>query len=609
MFPSGRSPGPPVLRNIPLYMKSFFKIFFASFLALVLFTLLGFFILVGFLSGLTKSRNILIHPNSVLVIDLTRPILELPRQNPLNAITREGPTSTPGLYDILGQIHQAARDPDIRGIYLEMGADPNGFATNEELRNAILRFKRSRKFVYAYGDDANQKAYYVASAADQVFLNPHGYLDFRGLSVQIMFLKGTLDRLEIEPQIFYDGKFKSATEPLRVSSMTEPNKVQTSAFLGDIYHHFLDRIGSSRGINPDSLATYADQDRIQNARDARRWKLVDGLKYDDQMMGFLKSSMALGSDERLNLVSLEDYANRRILSASHLNRVTPAYIAIIDAQGDIVDGSTGNRSIAIGGEDYVKLIRQIRQNHNIKAIVFRVNSPGGSALAAEDIWRELSLAKKEKPVVVSMGDYAASGGYYISACADSIFAQPNTLTGSIGVFSIVPNLQRFFKDKLGITFDGVKTSQFADMGTMARPLTDAEKRIFQNMTDRIYETFKERVSQGRHLSPAEVDSIAQGRVWSGTAACRIGLVDRIGGIGAAIRSAASLAHLSKYSIRQYPAPVNPLMQILGDMNDQSRLEKVESSLGDKYRIWEQVMSLKKSFGKAQARLPYQLDIE
>lgn len=588
-------------------MRSFFKIFFASLLALIVFCGLCFLLFVGIVAvTLSAPSKVSISPNSVLVVDLGQPLLEQRQVNPVNALLRRGPLSTAGLHDVITLLHYAAGDNSIRGIYLKLDDDPNGLATNEELRNALLDFKRSGKFVYAYGSVISQQAYYVGTAADSIFLNPRGMLDFRGFAVNIMFLKGALDKLDIHPQIFYDGKFKSATEPLRVTKMTDANRIQTRAFLGDLYGHFLRGIGKTREIDTGTLFQYANEGMVQTANEALSYHLVDGLKYDDQVMNTLKAKLGKEPEDDVNLVSLSKYDKS-------VNTASPASengkIALLYAQGDIVDGSNKNNRVEIASADYIRQIRKLREDDRVKAIVFRVNSPGGSALASDEIWHELMLAKKVKPVVVSMGDYAASGGYYISCMADSIFAQPNTLTGSIGVFGVIPDLQSFFNNKLGITFDGVKTAQYADMGTMSRPLTEAEKRFIQSSVDSTYATFKSRVEEGRKLSPAIVDSIAQGRVWSGLEAVKIGLVDRLGGVNDAIACAARMAKLNSYQLSEYPTPPDPFQELLKNVSSDIHASVLKEEFGSRYAIYRQLKEVMETAGQIQARLPYEIRIQ
>jgi len=586
-------------------MRSFFKFFLASFLALVIFSVIGFLILLGMIGRAVSPEKVVIDPNGVLVIETSQPYAEQKIANPFNTLLHGEANEIPGLYDVVRLIEHAATDDNIKGIYLKTNGNPNGFATSEELRNALLEFKKSKKFVYAYGEGISQQAYYLASTADKIFLHPQGGLDFAGFSTQIMYVKGTLEKLEIQPQIFYDGKFKSATEPFRETKMTEPNRIQTSAFLGDLYGHYLSGISAMRKLDTATLHRYADQGLIQNAQDALKYKLVDGLKYDDQVMEVLRAKLGLKKDADINFVSLAKYES----AADYRSVSGDNKIAVLYAQGSIVSNE-GNEDVLISSEKYLQEIRKLREDKSIKAIVFRVNSPGGSALASETIWRELELAKKAKPVVVSMGDYAASGGYYISCMADSIFAQPNTLTGSIGVFALLPNLQNFFKNKLGITFDGVKTGQYADLGNAARPLTETERKFVQNAIDSIYSTFKARVIAGRKLSAAVVDSIAQGRVWSGVQAQQLGLVDRLGGVKDAIACAARMAKVSSsYRLREYPAVKEPLEKLMKTLGSDVRNSMVKQELGEQYALYRQVKRLQEMCGEVQARLPFDMIVK
>jgi protease-4 len=583
-------------------MRNFLKIFFASFLALVIFCGIGLIILLVIIGRALAPEKVVIDPNAVLVVETSQAYGEQKISNPLNTLLKGKANEVPGLYDVVRLITYAAADDDIKGIYLKTDGNPNGFATSEELRNALLEFKKSGKFVYAYGEGISQQAYYLASTADKVFLHPQGGLDFAGFSTQVMFLKGTLEKLEIQPQIFYDGKFKSATEPLRETQMTEANRIQTSAYLGQLYGHYLTGVGKSRRLDTATLHRYANEGLIQTPNDALQYKLVDGLKYDDQVMDEFRKKLGLKKDADLNFVSLSKYESA---SSDYKYTSGDSKVAVLYAQGSIVSKGE-NEDVMISSEEYIAQIRKLREDKTVKAVVFRVNSPGGSALASESIWRELVLTKKVKPVVVSMGDYAASGGYYISCMADSIFAQPNTLTGSIGVFAVLPNLQSFFKNKLGITFDGVKTGQYADLGNTTRPLTETEKRFVQNAIDSIYSTFKSRVVAGRKLSQAVVDSIAQGRVWSGVQAKELGLVDRLGGIEDAIASAAKMAKLSGYKLREYPEVKEPLERLMKNLGGDAQASYVKKELGEHYTLYQQIKRLKAMSGEVQARLPFDI---
>lgn len=576
----------------------FFKVFLAALLAFIVFAGICVIVLLVMLGKALAPNEITISPNSVLVLETGQSYKEQTVSNPLGTFLQDEEGETPGLFQAVRLIENASHDDNIKGIYLKVNGNPSGFATTEELRNALLRFRKSGKFVYAYGEVIGQGAYYLVSAADKVYLNPKGGLDFTGFSTQMPFVKGTLEKLEIKPEIFYCGKFKSATEPLRETQMTDANRIQTSQFLGELYGHFLTGIGTARNIDTAALHGYANENMIQEPNDALKYKLVDGLKYDDEITAELKSKTATKADDAINFVSLGKYNVAADLPIS----TADGKIALIYAEGDIVDGES-DRGTNIASADYISEIRKVREDKSVKAIVFRVNSGGGSALASEVIWRELSLAKKVKPVVVSMGDYAASGGYYISCMADSIFAEPNTLTGSIGVFGVMFNMQDFFKNKLGVTFDGVKTAQYADLGSVGRPLTEGEKRFIQNGVDSTYASFKSRVVAGRKLDAAVVDSIAQGRVWSGLEAKELGLVDRIGGVKEALACAAHLAKLSDYRLREYPeAKKNKIGRFLRGLGAETRTDMVKKELGTNYELYQELKEVQQMHGRIQARM-------
>jgi protease-4 len=555
---------------------------------------------VGWVAGLASKEKPKVEAKSVLVLDLSQNFKEQRVENPLSTFSATDEMDKPGLYDVLRLIKKAKDDKNINGIYIVANTNPNGFSSSEEIRNALLDFKESKKFIIAHGDVISQKAYHIADVADKLFLNPAGFLEWVGFNVDYVFLKGMLDKLEIEPQIFYAGKFKSATEPFRTDKMTPENKLQTTIWLNDLYDNFLIKASIARKIDTATLHQIANDGKIQTAQDALDNKLVDGLKYDDQAKDDIKTRLGLGKYDKINFISINKYAN-----AGGFKKTGNDRIALIYAEGDIVDGK-GDQG-TIGSEDYVKHIRRARLDKTIKAIVFRVNSGGGSALASENIWRELSLAKQDKPVVVSFGDVAASGGYYISCGADSIFAQPNTITGSIGVFGIVPNMEAFFKNKLGVTFDGVKTAQYADAGVL-HPLNEAEKKMVQHSIDVIYDQFKKRVADGRKKDGAYIDSIAQGRVWSGDDAIKIGLIDRFGGLQDAVNCAARMAKISDYRLREFPEPQNIFDRIFGSSSD-NYTGKMRSELGEEnFKVFQEVMRIKQIANTTQARLPFQFFI-
>jgi protease-4 len=584
-------------------MNSFLKIFLGSLLALFVFTVAVFFIFLGFVSGLATPDKAETGAKAVLTIDLAETFTEIPVKNPLAGIGNKDHYDLPALYDAIRLIRYAKSDSAVKGIYLKCGSNGNGFGASEEIRQALIDFKSSGKFVYAYADVISQGGYYIANSASKIYCNPKGGVDWRGYAMQLAFLKGSLEKLEIEPQIFYAGKFKSATEPFRETKMTDANREQLTVILNDMYGHFLLQTAAARKLDTATLHRYANEHRIQYAEDALKYGLVDGLKYDDEVKDEIKTRLGVGKYDKINFVSIGKYA-----SAVNYKKTGKDKIAVIYAQGDIVDGK-GDRDM-IGSEPYMNLVRKARLDKDIKAIVVRINSGGGSSQASENIWRELTLAKAEKPVVVSFGDVAASGAYYLSCNADSIFAQHNTITGSIGVFSMLPNMQQFFNNKLGITFDGVKTGTDADMFSVAKPLTEMQRRYLQNSVDSIYEDFKERVATGRKKEMAFIDSIGQGRIWSGSRGVQLGLVDRIGGLDDAIACAARLARTSDYRLREYPEPQSILDMIFGGYKDNMRKSAIQEELGaDGLHTYNSIKRIKQMVGVTQTRIPFDFTIE
>ncbi|HVZ56764.1 MAG TPA: signal peptide peptidase SppA [Chitinophagaceae bacterium] len=583
-------------------MKSFFKMVLAALLALVLFSVMTFFLLVGWIAGLATRNLPRVKAGSVLVVDLGEHFAEQRQPFSISLPSGQAERNVPGLYELIQLIHRAQDDKRIRGIYLQAGSNANGFAASQEIRRALQAFRSSGKFILAYGDQIPEKAYWVASVADQVYANPQGGLSWAGFHVEYLFLKGALDKLQIEPQIFYAGKFKSATEPLRTDRMTEENRLQTREWLQDIYGQYLTTVAAARGTDSATLRRWADEGTIQTARDALDHHLLDGLKYEDEVHDLIRQRLGLGSKEKISFVPVGQYAEVGVprLHGGDL-------VALIFAEGDIVDGRGGPGRIA--SAQYTDLIRQARLDDRIKAIVLRINSGGGSSLASEKIWRELFLARQAKPVVVSFGDLAASGAYYLSCGADSLFAEPATLTGSIGVFGVIPNLETFFRNKLGVTFDGVKTSPSADAGSFYRPLSLQEKKQFQADIDRIYRVFKERVAAGRHRDTAYVETVAQGRVWTGNRGAELGLVDRFGGIGEALDCAARMAHLKSYRVQEYPAVRTFLEQLLGTDGLVDEDAAIRRELGEQnFAVYQAFLRVREMTGGVQARLPFQFFI-
>lgn len=588
-------------------MKQFLKFVLASMVGVVLVGLIGLFIIIGIIVAAGSEKSVEVEPNSVLRIALNYPVTERTPNNPfpvLNLFGIDGDKSI-GLNDILANIKKAKTDPNIKGIFLEESDITPGQATCEEIRNALIDFKQSGKFIIAYSEIYTQGFYYIASVADKIYVNPKGIFLFHGFSSQITFLKGTLDKLGIEAQIIKVGTYKSAVEPFFLTKMSPANKLQVTSYLGSLYDHFLTEIGKSRGISKDSLFNCANELKVRFPEDALRYKLVDGLKYKDEILDDLKRRAGIDAKDDLKSVELADYT-KSPAAKDNKKKSTQNRIAIVYASGDIAGGDGDDNSI--GSERISKALRQVRLDDNIKAVVFRVNSPGGSSLASDVIWREVMLTKKVKPIIVSMGDLAASGGYYISCAADSIFAEPNTITGSIGIFAVLPNMQKFFNDKLGITFDGVKTGKYADLGDISRPLTPEERDILQTQVNHGYDDFTKAVAAGRHKTQDYINSIGQGRVWTGEQAVKIGLVDRLGNINDAIKSAAKKAGVKNYKLETFPEQKTFLNQLGVGADAEIKTRMIKSELGDNFKYYETIKGVTKMMRVPQARLPYDISI-
>lgn len=583
-------------------MKSFFKSFFASLLAIVVFFGLIFILFFGIAGALLADEQVKVDPKSVLVIDLAKKMSDRKIDDPFAEIS--GDEAYPDLSTAVKLIEHAAKDSLIKGVYIIAKDNGNGAASASELRNALLEFKKSKKFIIAYGDYVSQAAYGVAAVSDKVYCHPKGMFEWQGMSVEYVFFKNLLDKLEIKPQIFYAGKFKSATEPFRETSMTAANKEQTQVWLTDLYNNMLNNVAASRKISVDSLIKYAEEFRIDAPEKAVQLKLIDGLKYDDEVKQEIKSLLKLAKTDKINFVSLPDYEKGADITEGYAKDK----IAVVFAEGDIMYGKPSPETIT--SDEYLSILRTIKQDKSIKAVVLRVNSPGGSSLASEIIWREIEMIKKEgKKVIVSMGNVAASGGYYIACNADKIFVQPNTITGSIGVFSVVPDFSSFMKNKLGITFDGVATSKYADLPSVTRALTDEEKKIIQREVDKTYLTFKTRVAEGRKLSLEYVDSVAQGRVWTGKRAIDLKLADQLGGLNEAIAEAVKMNGLKEYRIRTYPEPKSFFEYIMDVYPDELSKASIKKELGaEEYEIFQRMKQLKNEKGEIKARMPFELSI-
>jgi protease-4 len=592
-------------------MKQFFKFFFASLSAMVVAGILFFLVFFAIIGAISQSVSsafnddgfAVVKDNSILLIDLTKDYHELGQNNAL-ALFTGGDSRSTGLLDLMKCIDKAKNDPKIKGIYLKAGGSPNGQATAQQIREALKAFRQSGKFIYAYGDFIPQSDYFIASVADSIFINPLGSVELKGLASNLVFFKGALDKLNVQPEIFYCGQFKSATEPFRMEKMSDPNRKQISALQHDIWQQMLLAAGEHTHADTATINSWAQTGAIQTASDAVKYHLADGIKYKDEVETLLRKQSGIAAKEEIRFVDATTYLGNAT------NSTKGNQIAVLVAEGEIVDGEKQSSSYQIASETFIKEIRKVRDNKDIKAVVMRVNSPGGSALASEVILRELQILKLQKPLVVSMGDLAASGGYYISCQADSIFALPNTITGSIGVFGMMFNTQAFFNQKLGVTFDGEKNAPYADYPNANRPMTEQEKTFMQNGVDSIYKTFKSRVAKGRKLDMAYVDSIGQGRVWTGTAGLKNGLVDAIGGLDRAITSAASLAKIKDYSVVNYPAVEDKMSKILGMLGKNSAKEKIlaeqmlEQEMGKEYRWFRMIKMMQEQKNHLWMMMPY-----
>lgn len=594
-------------------MKPFWRSFFASSLALILIGGFLIFVLIGGIAAaiagaFEPKEDFKVEENSVLHIQFKNPISEVSYAE----IDKQSFSLSQafGLREIKLGLEQAKTDDNIKGIFINSATMPAGMATTEEVRNAILDFKKeSGKFVVAYGEAYTQKAYYLATAADSIYLYPEGMVEFQGLGAEYMFFKNAIDKLGLDVQIIRgsNNKFKSAVEPFMYDQMSDANREQTMTYLNALWHQMLVGVSETRGISKVKLNEIADSVYVRSAETAKEYKLVDGLIYEDELFAQLHVKSGTKEDAEVSLISFQKYcakASKKEKSALSLENKN---IAVVYAVGGIQSGK-GNAS-TIGSETIAKAIRDARKDENIKALVLRVNSPGGSALASDVIWREMVLAKEKMPVVISMGDVAASGGYYIACQSDRIFAQPNTITGSIGVFGVLPNISKPLEEKLGITVDRAYTNR-PSMMTITRGLTDEEYSIIQEGVDDIYMDFKQKVADGRPgLDVAGVDSIGQGRVWAGTDALRIGLVDELGGIDDAVAYAAEKAAITDIKISVYPKKEDDkLMEILEQFDIQAGAS-VMSPVAQKIASFMQAVEKATAVEGVQARLPYDIIVE
>lgn len=590
-------------------MREFFKYVFATVVGIVISTfvlaIIFFVIIVAAVSSLGEDKLVEVKSNSVLYLDLNQPIIERTPKNALAGLPIIGSGSSEGIgfNDLIKALKAAQTDDNIECVYINVSSPNAGMATMLEVRNAIIDFKKCKKPIIAYSEIYTQGAYYLASAADKVYLNPQGALEFKGFSSELTFFKGALDKLGVEAQIIRVGNYKSAVEPFITTKMSDYNRQQVTAYVNGLYQTYINGIAQTRKLSADSLVLWANDYAIQFPKDALAHKMIDGLKYKDEVLDEFKNITGKDKKSDLNTISINDYIENLPQTATSTSKNK---VAIIYANGDIVSGEGSDNEI--GSERISRAIRKARLDENIKAIVLRVNSGGGSALASDVIWREIILSKKVKPVIASFGDVAASGGYYIGCAADSIFVQPNTITGSIGVFGIIPNFQNLLNNKLGITFDGVKTGKYADIMSVTRPLTAGERFIIQNDVNHVYDSFITRVADGRKKTKAQVDSIGGGHVWIGTDAVKIGLADRLGSFNDAIIAAAKKAKLKDYKVVEYPEKDDPLKTLFADAKENISVYYTKKELGEHYLLYKQMQKAMVNAG-VQAKMDYEIKIK
>ena len=539
----------------------------------------------------SKTKSPSVESNTVLKLDLNYKIPEKSVSNPFASFDFNSMKSkkTMGLYEICETLKKAAKDDKIKGIYMEMGVNPNGLATLEVLRSQLKEFKKSGKFIYSYGEMVSQKGYYLATVADKIYLNPNGGLEILGFGREIMYYKNAFEKLGIEVQDFHCGAFKSAIEPFLREKMSEPNREQMTSIFGDVYHQFLTNIGADRKIDTATLSDIINNLKATLPQDAKELKLIDEAAYYDQVQTAMREKIGVAKKDELKSIDLAKYASTLDTKSDSKNK-----IAVLCADGEIKDGE--GEEGEIGGERFARVIEKLRKDDKVKAIVLRINSPGGSALASDIMWRELVLAKKEKPLIISMGNLAASGGYYIACIGDRIFAEPNTITGSIGVFGLIPNAKKLLNDKLGITTDRVSITKHGALTIGTNPLDEEEKAMVQKSIEKIYREFKERVAEGRKKDTAYIQSIAQGHVYTGNQGLQIGLVDEIGGLDQAIAYAVKQANLKDYKIKLYPEEKTLKEQIAESFGD-AKQDFVKAEIGEEqYRIYKTMKDLKQFYG-------------
>lgn len=584
-------------------MKQFLKYTLATIVGIMIASILSMFIFFGMLTSLLSSTETTtaLKPNSVYQLDLRGSLVERSKDDPFSSLLsgRLGSDTSIGLDDILSNIQKAKNDANVVGIKLNCGALSGGYASVKEIRDALIEFKESGKFIVAYGADYTQKMYYLASVADEIYLNPVGVLSFNGISSSSVFYKDLLTKLGIEMQVVKVGEFKSAVEPYIETKMSDANRKQVSVYINSIWDNLLQEVSALRGISVEQLNAYADEALDFRAPEkAVEYGFVDALMYGSQVDEFIESKV--GSSDKNKVTFVKHTAMTTVPESKAYNKTK---LAVIYAVGGIdMDETDGINSAKL-----VKTINEVAKNESVKAVVLRINSPGGSAYGSEQIWYALTQLKEKKPLIVSMGDYAASGGYYIACMGDKIIAQPNTLTGSIGVFGLIPNIEKL-ADKVGLDFDVVKTNKMSEGISINRPFTKEEKDIMQQYVNRTYELFVQRCADGREMTTEQIKAIAEGRVWTGENALGIGLVDELGDLNDAIEQAAAMAGIASYSVAQYPEKEDFTSRLLKSMSDDVETRFLKAKLGEQYKIFKEINSLENMNG-IYARMPFTMELQ
>ncbi len=583
-------------------MKFFLNVL-STIVGLILFMFIGFFILVGLIGVLSSDPEVKIKDQSVLHLNLNRVIQEQTVDNPFADLGMFGGVSSPlGLIDLKKAIKSASADPKIEGIYLESNFPVAGFSSLSEIRQSLQEFKDNGKFIVAYGEFYSEQGYYIASVADAIHMFPEGEVELNGLGSEFVSIKNTLDKIGVEPEIFRVGDYKSAVEPFLNEKMSPENREQTESFLNSIYDTVIERIAASRNIELAKLHEISDEMLVREPADAITYKLIDQLSYQDQMYADIKNRLGLEEADEIEFVSIKKY-----MKVANPDKYSANKIAVLVASGSIVSGTAGGGQEIIASDSFNEEIRKLRDDESVKAVVLRINSPGGSALASDAMWREIELLKAKKPVIASMSDVAASGGYYMAMGTNHIIAESTTITGSIGVFGLWFNAENLLNDKLGVYSDFVSTGRYSNFLSLSKPMSPEEKQILQKGVERTYATFTSKAAEGRGMAIDELLAVASGRVWSGAQAVENGLVDELGGLDDAVKKAAEMAEIEEYRVVVFPPKVDFIEELINSLNEDISVRIAKAQLGELYPIMENIKAIKEYEG-AQARMPFELRI-